>query len=178
MPNLVGMSAREATRVLTSLGMTSRPNGAGFVLEQSPAAGTVLVPRTACVLTLGRLPVPDRRRSVPMTLGDFLRATAGRAPFDAQGGVSLGDHAAAASVTSVTSDSREVARGSVFVALRGLKADGAAFARDAIARGAIAVVAETAAPAGVAGAVAASNRRAACARRAVGGVLRPPEQRV
>jgi membrane peptidoglycan carboxypeptidase len=55
MPNLVGMSAREATRVLTSLAMTSRPNGAGFVLEQSPAAGTVLVPGTACVLTLGRL---------------------------------------------------------------------------------------------------------------------------
>jgi len=57
MPNLVGMSAREATRVLTSLAMTSRPNGAGFVLEQSPAAGTVLVPGTACVLTLGRLSV-------------------------------------------------------------------------------------------------------------------------
>ncbi len=56
MPNLAGMSARDATRVLTSLGMTSRPNGAGFVLEQSPAAGTVLVPGTACVLTLGRLP--------------------------------------------------------------------------------------------------------------------------
>jgi cell division protein FtsI (penicillin-binding protein 3) len=56
MPSLRGMSAREATRVLTSLGVTSRPNGAGFVLEQSPAAGTVLVPGTACVLTLGRQP--------------------------------------------------------------------------------------------------------------------------
>ena len=51
MPNLIGLSAREATRVLTSLGITSRPNGAGFVLEQSPAAGTVLIPGTACVLS-------------------------------------------------------------------------------------------------------------------------------
>ena len=83
-----------------------------------------------------------------MTLGDLLRAAAGRAPFDAQGGVSLGDHAAAASVTSVTSDSREVARGSVFVALRGLKADGASYIHDALARGAIAVVAEIASPPG------------------------------
>jgi UDP-N-acetylmuramoyl-L-alanyl-D-glutamate--2,6-diaminopimelate ligase len=46
----------------------------------------------------------------------------------------------------VTSDSREVAAGSVFVALRGLNADGTAFARDAVARGAIAVVAEAARP--------------------------------
>lgn len=56
MPNLIGLSAREATRLLTKLGLTSRPVGAGFVVEQSPAAGTVLVPGTACVLTLGRLP--------------------------------------------------------------------------------------------------------------------------
>ena len=46
----------------------------------------------------------------------------------------------------MTCDSREVVPGSVFVALRGLKADGVAFVRDAIARGAIAVVAEVAAP--------------------------------
>jgi cell division protein FtsI (penicillin-binding protein 3) len=57
MPNLLGMSARDATRVLTALGITSRPNGAGFVLEQSPAPGTPVVPGTACVLTLGRQPV-------------------------------------------------------------------------------------------------------------------------
>ena len=82
-----------------------------------------------------------------MTLGDLLRATAGRAPFDAQGGVSLGDQAVA-SVMSVTSDSREVARGSVFVALRGLKADGTSFIHDSLARGAIAVVAEVASPPG------------------------------
>ena len=52
-------------------------------------------------------------------------------------------------VTAVAYDSRQVGPGSVFVALRGVKADGASFARDALARGAVAVVAETAAPEGV-----------------------------
>ena len=45
-------------------------------------------------------------------------------------------------VTGVTYDSRKAGRGSVFVALRGLKADGTAFAPQAIANGAAAVVAE------------------------------------
>ena len=45
-----------------------------------------------------------------------------------------GVRVAASTVAAVTSDSRVVTRGSVFVALRGLQADGAAFARDAIAR--------------------------------------------
>jgi UDP-N-acetylmuramoyl-L-alanyl-D-glutamate--2,6-diaminopimelate ligase len=53
-------------------------------------------------------------------------------------------------VTAVTYDSREVKPGAVFVALRGVNADGTRFAAQAIAGGAIAVVAETAAPAGVA----------------------------
>lgn len=44
--------------------------------------------------------------------------------------------------TGVSYDSRQVQPGSVFVALRGLKADGAVFAAQAIARGAAAVVAE------------------------------------
>ena len=56
MPDLRGMSAREANRALTSLGMTGRLNGDGFVLEQSPAAGSAAIPGTACVLTLGRQP--------------------------------------------------------------------------------------------------------------------------
>ena len=92
---------------------------------------------------------PPAARSVgsdSMTLGDLLSAVAGRAPFDVAASAAQADHAAA-TVASVTSDSREVVRGSVFVALRGLKTDGAAFARDAITRGAIAVVSEAAAPA-------------------------------
>ena len=81
-----------------------------------------------------------------MTLGDLLSAAAGRPPFDV-GATSAEADRTAATVVSVTSDSREVVRGSVFVALRGLKADGAAFAREAITRGAIAIVSEAPAPA-------------------------------
>lgn len=55
--------------------------------------------------------------------------------------------AASAAVTSVAYDSRRAGPGTVFVALRGQKADGAQFAAQAVARGALAVVAEAAAPA-------------------------------
>lgn len=44
-------------------------------------------------------------------------------------------------ITGITSDSREVGRGTLFVAVPGTKADGAAYAADAAARGAAAVVA-------------------------------------
>ena len=50
----------------------------------------------------------------------------------------------------VSYDSREVKRGSVFVALPGQKADGALFAPQAVSSGAVAVVSERAAAAGVA----------------------------
>ncbi len=53
-------------------------------------------------------------------------------------------------VTAIAYDSRRVKPGAVFVALRGVNADGARFAPQAIAQGAIAVVAETAAPGGTA----------------------------
>ncbi len=47
-----------------------------------------------------------------------------------------------ATVTGVAYDSRLVAPGNVFVALQGLNADGASYAREAMARGALAVVGE------------------------------------
>ena len=77
-----------------------------------------------------------------MTLGDLMRDVTERAPFDASvlERAQLAD--AKTNVTAVTYDSRQATPGSVFVALRGLHADGAAFARDAVARGAVAVVAE------------------------------------
>jgi cell division protein FtsI (penicillin-binding protein 3) len=56
MPDLRGLSAREALRKLTKLGMTARMTGDGFVLEQSPAAGSALGDTTACLITLGRRP--------------------------------------------------------------------------------------------------------------------------
>ncbi len=84
-----------------------------------------------------------------MTLGDLLSATATRPPFDPQVAARLAARAGARPVSSVTSDSRSAAQGSVFVALKGLKADGTAFAREAIARGSVAVIAEVPAPADV-----------------------------
>jgi UDP-N-acetylmuramoyl-L-alanyl-D-glutamate--2,6-diaminopimelate ligase len=78
-----------------------------------------------------------------VTLGALLDGFAGRT------GVApppLGPPAAAAVVSGITYDSRHSRPGSVFVALKGLQADGGAFARDALARGAIAAVAESAPP--------------------------------
>jgi UDP-N-acetylmuramoyl-L-alanyl-D-glutamate--2,6-diaminopimelate ligase len=49
--------------------------------------------------------------------------------------------AAEVDVTGITSDSRKIEPGFVFVAVRGAKADGAQFISDAIARGAVAVIA-------------------------------------
>jgi cell division protein FtsI (penicillin-binding protein 3) len=54
MPDLHGLSAREALRVLTRVGLTARMNGDGFVVEQSPAAGALLGRGDDCVLKLGR----------------------------------------------------------------------------------------------------------------------------
>ena len=58
----------------------------------------------------------------------------------------LGDLAQDAAVSAVTYDSRRATSGSVFVALRGLKADGTTFAAQAISRGATMVVSEAERP--------------------------------
>lgn len=78
-----------------------------------------------------------------MTAGALLREFSGRTgvplpPLDAV--------ADTTTVSAITYDSRQVRSGSVFVALKGLQADGTAFARDALARGAIAAVSEALAP--------------------------------
>jgi UDP-N-acetylmuramoyl-L-alanyl-D-glutamate--2,6-diaminopimelate ligase len=57
--------------------------------------------------------------------------------------------AAVGAVSGVSYDSRTVTAGQVFVALRGQHADGTAFARQAIERGAAAIVSEQPAPEGV-----------------------------
>jgi hypothetical protein len=54
MPDLRGLSAREAVRTLTKLGMVARLTGDGFVIDQAPAAGTPLGVADACTLKLGR----------------------------------------------------------------------------------------------------------------------------
>ena len=57
MPDLRGLSAREALRTLTRIGLTARITGDGFVVEQSPQPGAAARPAaTPAVLTLGRRP--------------------------------------------------------------------------------------------------------------------------
>jgi UDP-N-acetylmuramoyl-L-alanyl-D-glutamate--2,6-diaminopimelate ligase len=61
--------------------------------------------------------------------------------------ITSGDRGAEVSITGVTHDSRVVASGSVFVALRGFSVDGATFAREAVSAGAAAVVSDRPPPA-------------------------------
>jgi cell division protein FtsI (penicillin-binding protein 3) len=58
LPDLRGLSARDALRELARLGLTARMEGAGVVVEQSPAPGTLLEPGGACTLILNRRPPP------------------------------------------------------------------------------------------------------------------------
>ena len=53
-PNLHGMSAREAVRKLVKLGLRAHLTGDGFVLSQDPPAGAALEPGTVCTLVLNR----------------------------------------------------------------------------------------------------------------------------
>ncbi|HEU5288304.1 MAG TPA: UDP-N-acetylmuramoyl-L-alanyl-D-glutamate--2,6-diaminopimelate ligase [Candidatus Limnocylindria bacterium] len=83
-----------------------------------------------------------------MTLRKLLAAVGDRPPFERRH-VDAAGASANATVTAIAYDSRQTTSGAVFVALRGLKADGTTFARDAAARGALAVVSEAPAPEGV-----------------------------
>ncbi len=56
MPDLRGLSAREALRSLVHVGMTARLNGDGFVVEQLPEPGMALSRGDTCTLTLARKP--------------------------------------------------------------------------------------------------------------------------
>jgi UDP-N-acetylmuramoyl-L-alanyl-D-glutamate--2,6-diaminopimelate ligase len=81
-----------------------------------------------------------------MTLADVLAIVQ-----PGQGEAALGGLSATQPVAEIAYDSRRVSPGAVFVALRGLKTDGAGFAAQATARGAIAIVSESARPEGHAG---------------------------
>jgi cell division protein FtsI (penicillin-binding protein 3) len=59
LPDLRGMSAREALRELARLGLTARMEGTGIVVDQSPEAGSPLEPGATCTLVLNRR-VPTR----------------------------------------------------------------------------------------------------------------------
>lgn len=78
-----------------------------------------------------------------MTISGLLQALAQALPPDQQFEIPADARALDVPCTGVTHDSRRAAPRAVFVGLRGLKADGAAFAPQAIANGAAAVVAES-----------------------------------
>jgi cell division protein FtsI/penicillin-binding protein 2 len=54
MPDLRGMSAREALRMLSQLGLTARVEGRGIVTGQTPEAGMPLERGTTCTVVLDR----------------------------------------------------------------------------------------------------------------------------
>ena len=78
-----------------------------------------------------------------MTLGDLVDTLRDLAAQPSPAGLKTD-----APIGAIAYDSRRVVPGAVFVALKGLRADGGAFAEQAISRGAIAVVSESAAPEG------------------------------
>jgi hypothetical protein len=55
-PDLRGLSAREAVRTLVKIGLNARASGDGFVVSQTPAPGAVLDPGTTCQIVLARTP--------------------------------------------------------------------------------------------------------------------------
>ena len=55
-PDVRGLSAREAVRKLVKLGLNAHASGDGFVVAQSPAAGEPLEAGGTCQLTLARTP--------------------------------------------------------------------------------------------------------------------------
>ena len=54
MPDLLGLSAREALQIVTRLGLAAQVMGSGFVSSQEPAAGTPVDGITTCILRLDR----------------------------------------------------------------------------------------------------------------------------
>jgi cell division protein FtsI (penicillin-binding protein 3) len=57
LPDLRGLSAREALRMLTKIGLTAQLHGNGAVAAQRPAQGTRIEPGATCELWLERAPV-------------------------------------------------------------------------------------------------------------------------
>ncbi len=64
-PDLHGMSARDAVRRLGQLGWTAQLSGDGFVASQDPPAGSVLEPGGVCKLVLSRQIVPGEGSGAP-----------------------------------------------------------------------------------------------------------------
>ena len=64
MPDLRGLSSRQAVGSVTSLGLVPRTSGSGFVIQQSPEPGAMLIPGESATLTLSRT-APKTTPAVP-----------------------------------------------------------------------------------------------------------------
>jgi beta-lactam-binding protein with PASTA domain len=64
-PDVRGLSAREATRKLIKVGLSARLQGNGFVVSQDPAPGEPVVEGGICRLTLERDPLSSSASAQP-----------------------------------------------------------------------------------------------------------------
>ena len=113
-PDLRGLSARDAIRRLVKLGLNARVSGDGFVVSQDPAAGEPLEPgrcAASCSIERASSSSDDLGRSA----SDSSRTRRGHAGDPVRAEASVGV------VTGIAYDSRAVERGHVFVALKGLQ---------------------------------------------------------
>jgi cell division protein FtsI (penicillin-binding protein 3) len=65
MPDLHGLSAREALRKIMRLGLTARVDGSGFVIAQDPPAGAALDSISVGRVTLARTPAAHQETARP-----------------------------------------------------------------------------------------------------------------
>ena len=142
MPDVRGLSLRDALLRVRSAGGGVRAQGGGWVLSQFPDPGAPLEPGARCLLTLG----PDSSRAYMEFLDSERRTSwavaAGNPPLNPRG--EPAPLPADRPVTGVAYDHRRVVPGSVFVCLRGQAHDGHEFAAAAAAAGACLVVGERA----------------------------------
>ena len=75
-PDLRGLGARDAPRVLVGLGVAPRLQGVGIVVEQDPAAGSPIGSGAVATLRLERTVIPE---AAPVPAADVFQ-TADRMP--------------------------------------------------------------------------------------------------
>src|SRR5207249_537605 len=63
-PDVLGLSARDATRLLVKVGLSARLTGDGFVVTQEPPPGALVEEGGVCRLTLERVQAARRSAAV------------------------------------------------------------------------------------------------------------------
>ena len=131
-PNFRGMTMRAVLAEAAAKGLSVLPDGSGIARVQSPPPGAPLHQGERI-----------RVQFAQMNLGEILSGVALLQP--------LAPELAQSPVAGIEYDSRRVAPQISLFRFPGSKADGRQFAADALARGALAVVSESAAPPDLAG---------------------------